>query len=73
MFSILPLPPEILLNMGRRIGSVARELNKMGYATYGIDFLEIEIQKARNVGIDDIVCNVDEQGLPWPDNSFEIV
>jgi len=62
-----------LLDVGCGIGSISLELQKKGFCVKGVDFSEIGVSKCIERGLDARVCDVDKNGLPFGDKSFDIV
>lgn len=74
MFSLLPrLKNGKLLDVGCGEGSISIELEKRGFEVYGIDFSSIAVKKAKEKDINAIECDVDEKGIPFEDNLFDVV
>jgi|TARA_B100002003_G_C14113357_1_gene535481 methionine biosynthesis protein MetW len=62
-----------LLDVGCGVGTIAVEIQKRGFDVHGIDFSSVAIEKSRKKGINAVMCNLDEGGIPFDDNSFDIV
>ena len=62
-----------LLDIGCGIGTISLELQKKGFCVKGVDFSEVGIKKCIEHGLDAQVCDVDKDGLPFLDKSFDIV
>jgi len=73
MFSLLPSPPRKLLDVGCGVGTITKELEKMGYDVEGLDFSEVAVQRSKEIGVRAVVCDVDAEGIPWPSETFDVV
>jgi len=74
MFSLLPKSNRSrLLDVGCGVGTISLELQKRGFEVYGIDFSSVAVEKAKEKGINAIVCDVDKDGLPFDDGYFDVV
>src|SRR3990170_3459209 len=40
---------------------------------YGVDIIDESIEKARSLGVKAERCNLNQEGLPFPDNTFDVV
>lgn len=61
-----------LLDIGCGSGEITQKLSK-DFKVIGIDFSPYAIQKTKSKGIKAICCDVDKKGLPFQDNTFDIV
>lgn len=74
MFSLLPDPDsKKLLDIGCGIGTIGLVLSNKGFEVTGIDFSEVAVGKSRQAGLKATVCDVDKDGLVFPDESFDVV
>jgi len=74
MFSLLPKSDGgRLLDVGCGVGTVSLELENRGFEVYGIDFSSVAIEKAKEKGINAMLCDVDAEGIPFEDNYFDVV
>ncbi len=67
--------PRVLLDLGCGDGAfvaLIREKTKVS-EVFGVDISEEAARKAKERGIEAIPLNIDEQDLPFTDNSFDIV
>ena len=74
MFSLLPMPGNgRLLDVGCGVGTVSLELQKRGFDVYGVDFSPVAVERAREKGINAVLCDVDAEGLPFGNDYFGVV
>ena len=74
MFSMLPEGNgKELLDIGCGIGTISLELEKKGFNVTGVDFSKVGIDKCLEKGLNAILSDVDEDGLKFPDKSFDVV
>lgn len=73
MFSLLPASAKDLLDVGCGVGTISLELQKRGLTVTGVDFSEVAIEKAQEAGLNTSVSDVDEDGLKFPDQTFDVV
>ena len=62
-----------LLDIGCGIGTISMQLQEKGFNVTGIDFSKVGIEKCKSLGLDAKLCDVDKEGLPFPDKTFDIV
>ena len=69
------LPVESILEIGCGYGKQLRNLRKKTTARLsGVDFSPTQLQKARELGLEDIsVSEADARELPFPDEKFDLV
>lgn len=74
MFSLLPkCENKKLLDVGCGVGTIALKLQKRGFKVDGIDFSEVAVEKTQKKGINVILSDLDEEGIRFPDNTFDVV
>lgn len=74
MFSLLPVSNKSnLLDVGCGVGTISLELQGRGFNVHGLDFSSIAVEKARERGVTADICDVDKDGLPFNDDSFDVV
>ncbi len=61
-----------LLDIGCGSGMITKEVAALGYAVKGIDFSATAVEKARSVGVDAEVVDLDD-GIPGPDGTYDVV
>ena len=73
MFKELPSNPGNLLDLGCGEGTVTLELIKKGANVKGVDFSSVAIKKAVSKGIDAFENDLDKEGIPFKDKTFDVV
>lgn len=75
LFGLLPKDPEgkRLLDIGCGVGDIAYYLKRRGFSVKGIDFSKVAVQKSKEKGIDAGICDVDQVGLPFEGDSFDVI
>jgi 2-polyprenyl-3-methyl-5-hydroxy-6-metoxy-1,4-benzoquinol methylase len=73
MFSLSPDPPGKLLDVGCGIGTITKELENRGFDIWGIDFSEVGVRRAQEIGVRATVCDVDASGIPFDDEMFDVL
>jgi len=74
MLSLVGMPSnknKTLLDVGCGTGEMSKELNKLGFETFGLDFSSVAIDIAKRNGIKCKQADVD-LGIPADDTSFDI-
>lgn len=61
-----------ILDIGCGSGRISLEMIKKGYQVTGLDFSEEAVKKAQSKGVSAKQANLDD-GIPEPDNTFDIV
>lgn len=74
MFSALPEPAgKKLLDIGCGMGVIAKELEKKGFEVCGMDMSSVAVGRAKENGINAIVHDVDEGGIPFENDQYDVV
>jgi len=66
-------PPLRILDVGCGTGMNAQHLAAKGHTVVGIDLSPVAIEKFRQKGLEGMVCDVEKDGTPFPDGSFDLV
>jgi 2-polyprenyl-3-methyl-5-hydroxy-6-metoxy-1,4-benzoquinol methylase len=73
MMSLLNKEGARILDIGCGIGTIGLLLKSKGHSVVGVDFSRVAIEKSNNSGLDAIEVDVDESGLPFEDEQFDVV
>jgi len=74
LFSLLPdSKAKRLLDVGCGVGVISQQLESKGFEVTGVDFSKVGVDKCLEKGLNAIVSDVDQDGLKFPDKSFDVV
>src|SRR5918911_2583400 len=74
LLAALPPAPARVLEIGTTPGTFTEILRRAGYEVTGVDlFPDQRAELWRRLGVEVRLCNIDEQPLPYADESFEAV
>lgn len=74
MRAMVPAQPALrILDVGCGTGLNASFLTAAGHSVVGVDVSPVAIERFRERGYEGLVCDVESEGLPLTDNSFDLI